>query len=119
MTKSEKPTKARTKPTKPGPNDTPPTKSIPSDTPPVEAKPTTQQPKRLSALDAAAAVLASTVEPMTAKAIVEAMASRGLWASPGGKTPHATLHAAMQREIALKGGSSRFRKVGRGLFVAN
>ena len=45
------------------------------------------KPKKLSALDAAAKVLATTGEPMTTKAMVEAMTERGLWTSPGGKTP--------------------------------
>ncbi len=75
--------------------------------------------KKPSALDAAARVLADSPEPMTAMQLVEAMASRGLWSSPGGKTPHATLHAAMSKEIATKGTASRFRKAGRGLFAAS
>ena len=39
--------------------------------------------------------------------------------SPGGKTPHATLYAAMLREIANKGAKARFKKVDRGLFAFN
>ncbi|MBX3399490.1 MAG: winged helix-turn-helix domain-containing protein [Gemmataceae bacterium] len=74
--------------------------------------------RKPSALDAAARVLADAREPMTAMQLVEAMAARGLWSSPGGKTPHATLHAAMSVEIAKKGTGSRFRKAGRGLFAA-
>ena len=35
-----------------------------------------------------------------------------------GKTPHATLYAAMLREIAKKGDAARFRKADRGLFEA-
>ena len=73
--------------------------------------------RKPSALDAAAQVLADAREPMTAMQLVEAMAARGLWSSPGGKTPHATLHAAMSVEIAKKGTGSRFRKAGRGLFA--
>ena len=38
-----------------------------------------------------------------------------LW-STGGKTPHATLYAAIIREIAKKGKDARFRKVDRGRF---
>jgi hypothetical protein len=53
------------------------------------------KPKKLSALDAAAKVLATTGEPMTTKAMVEAMTERGLWTSPGGKTPQATLYTAV------------------------
>ena len=34
--------------------------------------------------------------------MIEAMASQVLWKSPGGKTPHATLYAAIIREISAK-----------------
>jgi hypothetical protein len=74
--------------------------------------------KKVSAIDAAAQVLASAKEPMNAKAMIEAMATKGLWTSPGGKTPHATLYSAIIREIALKGKESRFVKKDRGQFAA-
>ena len=74
--------------------------------------------KRVSLLDAAATVLKGAKAPMQAKAIVEAVVAKGLWKSPGGKTPHATLYAAMTREIAAKGKDARFRKVERGMFEA-
>ncbi len=77
------------------------------------------KPKRLSALDAAAQVLRKSAKPMTSKALIAAMAERKLWTSPKGKTPHATLNAAMLREIGSKGGKARFKKVGRGLFACN
>jgi len=80
------------------------------------AKPT--KTKRVSLLDAAATVLASAKAPMTAKAIVDEVTTKGLWASGKGKTPHATLYAAMTREIAKKEKDSRFKKVERGLFTA-
>ena len=48
-----------------------------------------------------------------------AMAEQGLWSSPAGKTPHATLYAAMLREITAKGKEARFTKVDRGLFEIN
>jgi hypothetical protein len=57
--------------------------------------------KKLSALDAAAKVLAG----------------KGYWTSPGGKTPAATLYSAMLREIATKGDQARFTKTGRGHFA--
>ena len=74
--------------------------------------------KKVSAIDAAAQVLAGAKEPMNAKAMIEAMATQGLWTSPGGKTPHATLYSAIIREIALKGKESRFVKKDRGQFAA-
>ena len=75
--------------------------------------------KRVSALDAAAQVLAKAKEPMGAKALIEAMAEQTLWKSPGGATPWATLYAAMLREIGAKGQDARFTKVDRGLFAFN
>jgi hypothetical protein len=78
----------------------------------------TTDPKRTSALDAAAQVLAASKEPMRPKDLIAAMAEQALWSSPNGKTPEATLYAAMIREIAAKGSDARFRKVERGLFAA-
>ncbi len=78
-----------------------------------------QKPKRVSALDAAAQVLAKAGKPMRAQELIAAMAEQGLWKSPAGKTPHATLYAAMMREARDKGTASRFRKVDRGQFAFN
>jgi hypothetical protein len=78
----------------------------------------TSDGQRLSAISAAAKVLEEATEPLSVKQMVEAMASKGYWSSPGGKTPHATLHSAIQREIASKGELSRFVKTDRGRFVA-
>ncbi len=75
-------------------------------------------PKRVSALDAAAQVLAKSEVPMRAKELIAAMEKAGLWHSPSGKTPHATLYAAMIREIAALGDRARFKKLERGVFVA-
>jgi len=77
------------------------------------------KPKRVSAIDAAAQVLADAGKPMRAKELIEAMTVRGLWTSPNGKTPEATLYAAMLREITTKGAQARFRKVDRGQFEFN
>jgi hypothetical protein len=74
--------------------------------------------KRISALDAAAQVLAASEVPMRAKEMIAAMEAKGLWTSPGGKTPEATLYAAIIREIAAKGTAARFKKHERGVFVA-
>ena len=87
---------------------------------PKQAKPAKEpKQKKLSALDAAAQVLAKSDKPMTSKALIDAMAEQRLWSSPGGKTPEATLYAAMLREITAKGKESRFKKVDRGLFTSN
>ncbi len=77
------------------------------------AKPT--KPKRMSGLDLAAKVLAKAGEPLSAKAIAERAIAAG-WKTTG-KTPHATLYAAMIREIAKKGKEARFVKTDRGLFA--
>jgi len=74
--------------------------------------------KRMSALDAAAQVLAASEVPMRAKEMIATMEAKGLWTSPGGKTPEATLYAAIIREIAAKGERARFRKHECGVFVA-
>jgi len=54
---------------------------------------------------------------MTCKELIEAMAARGYWTSPGGKTPAATLYSALLREIATKGNGSRFQRTDRGQFA--
>jgi hypothetical protein len=82
-----------------------------------KAKAPRQRAGKLSALDAAAQVLADAQEPMNTKAMIEAMAAKGLWTSPGGKTPHATLYAAILRELQKKRNESRFVKVDRGQFT--
>ncbi len=78
-----------------------------------------KKPKRVSALEAAAQVLAKAGKPMRSQELITAMAEQGLWKSPAGKTPHATLYAAMMREARDKGTAARFRKVDRGLFAFN
>jgi hypothetical protein len=85
---------------------------------PAKAPKAPKKPRRMSALDAAAQVLAASNAPMRAKEMVAAMESKGLWKSPGGKTPEATLYAAIIREVAAKGPKARFKKHERGVFVA-
>ena len=77
------------------------------------------KPKKLSALDAAAKVLAECKQPMNTRQMIEAMAAKGYWASPNGQTPAATLYAAITREINVKGKDARFKKVDRGHFAFN
>ena len=74
--------------------------------------------KKLSALDAAAHVLAETGQPMNTREMIETLAAKKLWTSPGGKTPHATLYSAILREINEKGKDARFVKTERGKFAA-
>ena len=87
------------------------------DNPPVNALALGLRRGFAEALDAAAKVLADAGEPMNAKQMIEAMTTQGLWKSPGGKTPHATLYSAILREIGTKGAEARFVKTDRGQFT--
>ncbi len=49
--------------------------------------------------------------------MIEAMAAKKYWTSPGGKTPAATLYSAILREVNTKGNAARFRKTDRGKFA--
>jgi hypothetical protein len=53
---------------------------------------------------------------MTCPEMIEQMAAKGYWTSPGGATPAATLYSAVLREIKSKGKESRFVKTERGKF---
>jgi hypothetical protein len=71
----------------------------------------------LSAIEAAARVLAETREPMNTREMIDAMSAKGYWTSAGGKTPQATLYSAILREIQVKGKDARFTKTERGKFA--
>jgi hypothetical protein len=58
---------------------------------------TAEKPKKLSALDAAARVLGESGQPMNCREMIAAMAAKGYWSSPGGKTPAATLYTAVTK----------------------
>ncbi len=73
--------------------------------------------KKTSALDGAAKVLGANGKPMNCKEMIDAMATKGYWSSPKGKTPHATLYSAILREIGTKGKEARFKKTERGKFA--
>ena len=72
--------------------------------------------RKAGGLDAAAQVLAGAKEPLSTKVMVERMLAQGLWQTDG-KTPEATIYAAIIREIAAKGEAARFRKTDRGRFA--
>lgn len=80
--------------------------------------PKEKKAKKVSCLDAAAKVIASASKPMRAKEMIAEMESKGLWKTPGGKTPEATLYASITREITAQKDKARFKKVERGLFAA-
>jgi len=71
----------------------------------------------MSQMAAAEPVLAESGEPMSCRAMVEAMTAKGFWSSPGGKTPHSTLYAALLRHIRKHGKDARFVKTDRGMFA--
>ena len=85
----------------------------PSTAPPKERS----KRSKLSALDAAAKVLEETGLPMTCQELIDAMAQKGYWSSPGGRTPAATLYSAILRELKAKGDQCRFVKTERGKFA--
>lgn len=62
-------------------------------------------------------MLTEAGKPMNTKEMITAMAEKGYWTSPGGKTPHATLYSAILREITVKGADARFQKTERGKFA--
>ena len=74
-------------------------------------------PKKLSALNAAVRVLEETKQAMSCPELIEVMATKGYWTSPGGKTPAATLYSALLRELKTKGKGARFKKTERGKFA--
>jgi hypothetical protein len=92
-----------------------PTPAAAAETTPTQAA--AAKPKKLSALDAAAQLLAETGQAMTCSSMIEAMVAKGYWTSPGGKTPAATLYSVILRELNTKGAKARFKKTGRGLFA--
>ena len=71
-----------------------------------------------SGLDVAAQMLKDAGTPLKCKEMVQAMLDKGLWQT-GGKTPAATIYAAIIREIAEKGKQARFTKTDRGTFAFN
>lgn len=71
---------------------------------------------KLSALDAAAKVLGETGQAMSCGELIAAMAAKGYWQSPKGRTPSGTLYSAILRELQTKREKARFCKSERGKF---
>ncbi len=109
-TATQKPTSAKKAPAK---------KSAAAQKSATKKAPAKPADKKMSAIDAAAKVLAEAKGPLNAKQLIEQMAAKGYWKSPAGKTPASTLYAAIIREIQRQGDDSRFQKVDRGLFTLN
>ena len=111
-------------------------KSSTTVTPKAEATPQTEGPRparskrsragatdaparaaKLSALEAAVRLLGETGQAMNCQEMIAAIAAKGYWTSPGGKTPSATLYTSILKELTTKGKESRFVKVDRGHFA--
>lgn len=85
-----------------------------------EAKVGEKSSPKLSLLNAAAAVLENSDEPLSVRRMIDSAKEKGLWESGQGKTPEQTLYSAIVREIKVKGENSRFKKTdARGLFAWN
>jgi hypothetical protein len=82
-----------------------------------DAKESKPEAKKISQIEAAIMVLGKSKDAMNCKAMVEAMQVAGLWSTPNGATPDATLYASILREINAKGKDARFRKTERGHFT--
>ena len=101
------------KTTKPAPAK--PKKARPAEAP-APATPEQATAPKMSALDAAAQVMAEAGQPLNCQELIAAMAARNYWSSPKGRTPASTLYAALAREINTKGAQARFQKTARGKF---
>jgi hypothetical protein len=115
-TKSDKTKKATKADAAPPVEKTEAAAATPAQVPTKAKKAKEPKAKKTSALDAAARVLEEAGQPMTCPEMIEAMAGKGYWTSPGGATPAATLYSAILREIKAKGKESRFMKTERGKF---
>jgi restriction system protein len=115
-TKAPKATKSA-KAAKPKAATTPEAAAAPAtDTPKTKKQRAKKNDGKMSGLDAAHKVLVEAGTPMKTKDMVDTAAAKGYWTS-GGKTPAATIYAAIIREIAKKGAEARFKKTDRGLFT--
>lgn len=92
-------------------------KSAPAKKAAAKSKAAPKSDSKMSALDAAAKVLAESKQAMTTTEMVDAMSAKGYWESANGKTPAATLYSAILREIQTKARESRFKKTERGKFA--
>jgi len=84
---------------------------------PKKAKAPKKPKKGVAALDAAFLILSKSDEPMRPRDLIVIMAEKGLWTSPVGRTPAATLTASLLREIMRKGPESRFAKAAPGKYT--
>jgi hypothetical protein len=103
--------------TPPATGTSPEANGTPTATPRGGAGRSEAKPKERSALDAAAQVLAEAGTALSCQEMIAAMAEKGYWTSPQGRTPAATLYSAILRELKTKGAAARIRKTDRGRFA--
>ena len=72
---------------------------------------------QMSGLDAAYKVLTESSQPLNARQICDMAVEKGYW-EPQGATPDATISSAILAEMKKIGDTSRFERVGKGLFAA-
>jgi hypothetical protein len=73
----------------------------------------------MSMTAAALKVLSEKGESMSCRDMIDAMATKGYWKSPGGLTPHNTLYSAFLRLIQKNGKSATIKKTEHGMFTLN
>lgn len=115
--KAPAPAPKRTPPVRPG--QAPATPALPADAganPQPAGAGQPAAPVALGGLEAAVVVLREATEPLNAQDLVRRMIDRGLWTTAG-KTPAATIYAAIIREIRGKGLATRFHRAGKGRFT--
>ena len=102
----------------------PPTRQLTIETPVAasQRKPVKRRSRRvpeysLTLLEAAYRVLKEAKKPLSCQEVIDRAFKKKLHHSSGA-TPQNTLNAALATEIKTKGDTSRFVKVGRGLFMA-
>ena len=114
---SKKKGKKMTTATAPAPRKTKATKGgKPAAKPVAKATKNKESTRGPSLLDAAAQVLKASKKPLKVEEIFNKIQEKGLWEERKGKTPKATLAAAIYVEIKKKGDEARFEKAERGEF---
>lgn len=114
---SKKKGKKMTTATAPAPRKTKAAKATKGGKPVQAAKSAKKESTRgPSLLDAAVQVLKASKKPLKVEEIFNKIQEKGLWEERKGKTPKATLAAAMYVEIKKKGDEARFEKGERGEF---
>jgi hypothetical protein len=84
---------------------------------PVQTAPRPTLTTKRGAWEAALRVLGASGQAMRCPELIAAMATKGYWSSPKGRTPASTLYASFLREIQTKGETARVVTTTRGKFA--